>query len=52
MINKEIQEKVIGGMIIRLTFDGGFQRSKIYRPNASGAKRKKFNDGDRCKMSK
>jgi len=29
-------------MVIRLTFDGGFQRSKIYRPNVSDANRKKF----------
>lgn len=42
MINKEIQEKVLGGMVIRLTFDGGFQRSKIYRPNVSDVKRKEF----------
>ena len=42
MRSKEIQEKVIGGMIIRLTFDGGFQRSRIYRPNVSNANRKGF----------
>lgn len=73
MGNKKIREKVIGGMVIRLTFDGGFQRSKIYRPNVSDAKRKEFrayliselpkillniqrrkryNDGDHCKMIK
>lgn len=42
MGSKEIQEKVIGGMVIRLTFDGGFQRSQIYRPNVSDARRKEF----------
>jgi hypothetical protein len=44
MGNKKIQEKVLGGMVIRLTFDGGFQRSKIYRPNVSDVKRKEFRD--------
>ncbi|MEP7377401.1 MAG: hypothetical protein ABI675_28620 [Chitinophagaceae bacterium] len=42
MTSKEIKANVIGGMVIRLTFDGGFQRSKIYKPNVSDAKRKEF----------
>lgn len=42
MVNKEIQEKVLSGMVIRLTFDGGFQRSKIYKPNVPDVKRKEF----------
>jgi hypothetical protein len=42
IVNKEIQEKVIDGMIVRLTFDGEFQRSKIYGTNVSDTKRKEF----------
>ena len=37
-----VKEKVIDGMIIRLTFDGGFQRSRIYRSNVSDVKRREF----------
>jgi hypothetical protein len=44
MINSEMKEKVIGGMLIRLTFDGAFQRSKIYGKNVSSVKRKEFRD--------
>lgn len=42
MTNKQIKNKVVYGMLVRLTFDGAFQRSKIYGQNASDERRKEF----------
>jgi hypothetical protein len=44
MTSREIKEKVISSMLVRLTFDGSFQRSKIYSSKASAKDKKKFRD--------
>ena len=42
MKKSDLHTKVIEGMIIRLTFDGGFKRSRIYAPKASESQRREF----------
>lgn len=42
MKKSDLHTKVVEGIIIRLTFDGGFKRSKIYAPKASESQRREF----------